>query len=89
MGKRITIRIDDNLFDFLQSFASLNRQTVSELIRDILKYFSMRLLLGHFKDKSYEQVREEFLKNLDKIPEIYRQEFFEFIRPKNLNKKNK
>jgi negative regulator of replication initiation len=90
MGKRITIRVDNNLYDFLQAFASLNGQTVSEIIRDMLKYFSMRLLLGHFKDKSYEQVREEFLKNLDKIPEIYKQEFFDFIKPKeNLNRKDK
>jgi|YelNatPaOPRAMG01_1025707.scaffolds.fasta_scaffold94984_1 uncharacterized protein (DUF1778 family) len=90
MGKRITIRVDNNLFDFLQTFASMNGQTVSDFIRDVLKYFSMRLLLGHFKDKSYEQVREEFLKNLDKIPELYRQEFFDFIKPKsNLNRKSK
>lgn len=88
MGKRITIRIDDNLYDFLNSFATVNNQTISQLIRDLLKYFSMRLLLGHFQDKSYEQVKQEYLKNLDKIPEIYKKEFFDFIRPKT-NLKNR
>ena len=90
MGKRITIRVDDNLYDFLNSFSSANGQTVSEMIRDVLKYFSMRLLLGHFKDKDYEQVRDEFVKKLNKIPELYKQEFFDLIKPKtNLKKKNK
>jgi succinate dehydrogenase flavin-adding protein (antitoxin of CptAB toxin-antitoxin module) len=50
----------------------------------------MRLLLGHFRDKSYEQVKEEYLKNLDKIPELYKQEFFqEIVNKKVLKKKNK
>jgi hypothetical protein len=90
MGKRITIRVDNNLYDFLQTFADMNGQTVSEMIRDVLKYFSMRLLLGHFRDKSYEQVKEEYLKNLDKIPELYKQEFFqEIVNKKVLKKKNK
>jgi succinate dehydrogenase flavin-adding protein (antitoxin of CptAB toxin-antitoxin module) len=90
MGRRITIRVDNNLYDFLQTFADMNGQTVSEMIRDVLKYFSMRLLLGHFRDKSYEQVKEEYLKNLDKIPELYKQEFFqEIVNKKALKKKNK
>jgi len=90
MGRRITIRVDNNLYDFLQTFADMNGQTVSEMIRDVLKYFSMRLLLGHFRDKSYEQVKEEYLKNLDKIPELYKQEFFqEIVNKKVLKKKNK
>jgi len=90
MGRRITIRVDNNLYDFLETFAGMNGQTVSEMIRDVLKYFSMRLLLGHFRDKSYEQVKEEYLKNLDKIPELYKQEFFqEIVNKKALKKKNK
>ena len=88
-SKKVSLRIDSNLYDFLSFFAETNNQTVSDVIRDVLKYFYMRLLLGHFRDKNYEMVRREFLNSMEKIPKIYKQEFFFDVINKKTYKQKK
>lgn len=84
-NKTITLRVEQNLYDFLKEFAFQHNQTVSEMIRTILKYFYMRLLIGDFTDKDYKSVKKEFLKKFEKLPKTYSQEIWKKIfKNKNL-----
>jgi len=76
MRKKVSFRCDKSLYDFLQSFAQMHDQKVGEVIRDALKYFYMRLMVGDFKDKNYEEVRKKFLSKLENIPNTYKSEYW-------------
>lgn len=80
-NKMITLRVEQSLYEFLKEFAFHHNQTVSEMVRTILKYFYMRFLIGDFTDKDYNTARREFLRKFDKLPEIYSPDIWrEFIK---------
>jgi hypothetical protein len=64
MKKLVQFRCDENLYNFLHTFANINNQKISDVCRDVLNYFSYRLLLGDIRNKSYKKIREEFLHNI-------------------------
>lgn len=87
-NKMITLRVEQSLYDFLKEFALQHNQTVSEMVRTILKYFYMRLLIGDFTDKDYKTVKREFIKKFEKLPQIYSQEMWKKIfKNKNITLK--
>jgi len=59
--KKIVVRLEERLYDFVKHYASANGLTTSELIRNILIYFHMGFLMGEFQ-KSLPEMKEEFKK---------------------------
>jgi hypothetical protein len=59
--KRITFRVDEALYNWLKNFSVLNKQAISDTIRNILIYFQYGVLIGEFK-KSFSEMREEYLR---------------------------
>lgn len=58
--KRITLRIEQPLYDFMESFAKKNGTTISELIREIAIYFHLALLTGDLT-KTLPQLKRDFV----------------------------
>jgi hypothetical protein len=57
--KRITFRIEDRLYHFLNEFSVENKMDISQLCRNVITYFFMGYLLGELKTAG---LRERFLK---------------------------
>jgi len=76
--KKIIFRCEKNLYEFLRDFARMHGQTMSELIRDVLKYYHMGLLIGDFS-KSYAELKSDFLKSKRKYKP---KEFFRLMKKK-------
>jgi len=47
--KRITIRIDERLYRFLNEFSMESKMDISTLCRNVITYFFMGYLMGEFK----------------------------------------
>jgi hypothetical protein len=58
--KRMTFRLDNPLYDFMNNFAKKNGTTISELIRDICIYFHLGILTGDIQ-KTLPQLKKEFV----------------------------
>lgn len=59
--KRITFRIEEQLYNFLKDFSMRSNQSVSDTIRNILIYFQYGIAVDEFK-KSFSELREEYLR---------------------------
>jgi hypothetical protein len=56
---RITFRIEDRLYKFLEDFSVANKMEVSALCRNVITHFFMGYLLGEYKTAG---LRERFMK---------------------------
>ena len=75
--KKIIFRCEKNLYDFLKEFASMHGLTMSEVIRNILIYFSMAFFAGEIRTP-YNEIKKKFLKRKVRISSP--EEFLKMIK---------
>jgi len=51
--KHIVIRCEESLYNFIKEFSRIQNKSMSEVVRDIIVWFSMSFLLGEMPPISY------------------------------------
>ncbi|MFQ6055179.1 MAG: hypothetical protein ACE5KE_00300 [Methanosarcinales archaeon] len=60
-SKRIIIRVNEPMYNFLKDIAKEGNMTMSEMLRAVIEYFYVGYLLGEWK-KPLKELRKDFLK---------------------------
>jgi hypothetical protein len=63
MSRRITFRVEEPLYEFLEQTAKFQGKLLSECVRDICEYFHTGLLMGEFH-RTRAELEAEVLKKL-------------------------